>query len=422
MSITTDHVKNSFNSSDANTPIIGDSAGAVTTITRYSKHTATFTPAPGTMHSVSTAGGALSITLPAGIQGDIVGFCDQVGINPAAPTGFGLNSFTINPPAGGTIQGLSGTNGQLILQENETICLRCVSPNNWRIENGLAQSAPIPGIQYCQIEDQKPSGTEGGSYTAGSWATRVLNTKTVDEINVSLAANQFTLPGATKPGKYLISWSSPGAAVNRFNTRLWNVNSSVQEKLGQSSWAPQPVNGEAKSVGFAIVSITANTTYRIEFRAETSNASYGLGVNNGSITGAFEVYTQVSIQYLDGTRNVSGGGITATAAYDSGELSFATPSLQTLTHGLGAAPSFVKMYLVCKTAELGFVVGDILDVTGTPMYNFSGPVTYGMNAAFNETQIKVVISGLIAPIRPDTQTMSGTITPANWRLVVKAWR
>ena len=59
---------------------------------------------------------------------------------------------------------------------------------------------------FLHIQDQKPQGTNGGTFTSGAWRTRDLNTVLTNTITgASLADNQITLPA----GKYYVEASAP---------------------------------------------------------------------------------------------------------------------------------------------------------------------------------------------------------------------
>ncbi|GLS34497.1 hypothetical protein GCM10010869_00850 [Mesorhizobium tianshanense] len=56
------------------------------------------------------------------------------------------------------------------------------------------------------LEDRKTSGTHGGSFSNGSWITRILNTEVRDTFGlISLALNQLT---PTVAG--WVEWECPG--------------------------------------------------------------------------------------------------------------------------------------------------------------------------------------------------------------------
>lgn len=150
-------------------------------------------------------------------------------------------------------------------------------------------------VKIATIKDVKTSGTNGGSYTAGSWVTRDLNTLSdPSSIITSLSSNVFTLPAGT----YHIKWSSPATGVDYFTTRLYNTTDSTEALTGSaaitasgSSW---PVG--SLSLGDGVLTIAGAKSFRIELRGATTNAGAGaLGGQNSFTT---PVYTQVTIQKI----------------------------------------------------------------------------------------------------------------------------
>ena len=142
-------------------------------------------------------------------------------------------------------------------------------------------------VSYAVIADQKTLGTDGGGFASGAWRTRDLNTELFDPDGiVSISSNQFTL-GA---GTYFIAFSAPGHSVARHNVRLYDVTNSSVEATGTSEYAPSGVNN--RSFGFGRVTITADTTYEIQHKGQTTINTNGLGVGCDNAT---ETYTVVEI-------------------------------------------------------------------------------------------------------------------------------
>lgn len=91
----------------------------------------------------------------------------------------------------------------------------------------------------------------------------------------------------------------------------------------------------------------------------------------------------------------------------------------TLTHGFGSVPKMTEMELVCVTADAGCAVGDIIPLTGffytTNVTNYSG-----VQVTKNATNLLVRFGASNLAVM-NASGVINIITPANWRIVVRAW-
>ena len=150
----------------------------------------------------------------------------------------------------------------------------------------------VGGPQTALLVDEKSQNTVGGTFTAGAWQTRTLNTEVSDLNNIcSLSSNIFTLSSGT----YLIEWSAPAYLVERNQTRLYDTTNSAVVQYGSSNYSGSTVTLVNSSSGSGIVVISSNTGYRIEHRATATRSSQGFGVE-GNL--GPEIYTQVKITKL----------------------------------------------------------------------------------------------------------------------------
>lgn len=141
---------------------------------------------------------------------------------------------------------------------------------------------------FAILEDQKASGTNGGTRTAGSWETRSLNTEVWDPANlVTLATNAFT---ATIDG--FAHFAATFYKTNTSQLRLYNVTDSVV--------AGRAINGRSDSAATStsitltgVAPITAGKTYRLESYVATTAATSGAGY--AVSTGEPEVYATVTL-------------------------------------------------------------------------------------------------------------------------------
>lgn len=105
--------------------------------------------------------------------------------------------------------------------------------------------------------------------------------------------------------------------------------------------------------------------------------------------------------------------------YVSSEIAYTVSSTVTLTHGLGAAPAIVDLWMVCKVADRGYSVGDIVKAQPA-IYSASASSIMGVQVATNSTQIIVSFGDVLSFIPQKTGGSGGYITASSWRIVVRA--
>ena len=144
----------------------------------------------------------------------------------------------------------------------------------------------IAGAPQAVFEDQKGSGTNGGTSVAADWQTRNINIKPYDPNSlITLNANTFR-PSAAG----WVRWSAPAWAVNAHKTQLYNETDTAIVDHGTSEYSFSGSQIQTRSEGSAPVE--ANKTYRIDHYTTTAQAQFGLGVSTG-ISGVNETYTRV---------------------------------------------------------------------------------------------------------------------------------
>lgn len=92
-------------------------------------------------------------------------------------------------------------------------------------------------------------------------------------------------------------------------------------------------------------------------------------------------------------------------------------SVLSVTHGLGAIPSYWFAQLKCITAESGYAVGDIVQLGGT----VDSPGVGGCTTWANSTSIGILTTGTNPRIVARPSGALTAITQANWNVVFKAW-
>ena len=151
------------------------------------------------------------------------------------------------------------------------------------------------GVSVAIIEDQKPAGSKGGTFTSGAWRTRDLNTITSDDDSiVSLSANQFTL----QEGKYRIEVSAPAFVVKRHQTKLRNITDSADESIGSNEYADQSNWVCNRSFIDDVITIASAKTFEIQHQCESSRSPNGFGEFGLTAFVVHSVFTQVTITKL----------------------------------------------------------------------------------------------------------------------------
>lgn len=147
-----------------------------------------------------------------------------------------------------------------------------------------------PLVPIAIFEDQKSSGTDGGTFTSGADRTRTINTEVSDPCGfASVSSNQISLLAGT----YLIEWSAPALVVDSHQAFLYNATDAAVVQRGSTEQTDTSTNVATRSRGSAIVTIASTKAFEIRHRCDTTRSTDGFG-RAGSF--GTEVYTQVVIR------------------------------------------------------------------------------------------------------------------------------
>jgi hypothetical protein len=155
-------------------------------------------------------------------------------------------------------------------------------------QGGTGPAGP-PGSNappYICIQDQKPISTQGGTFTSGSFQTRVLNTIVANDLFLaSLASNQITLPAGT----YRCRIEAPALKVDNHQARLQNVTDGLTLLLGTSAFSTAATTDVTTcSVITGRFGLASAKTLEVQHRCLTTLATLGLGTAANFST---EIYT-----------------------------------------------------------------------------------------------------------------------------------
>jgi len=158
----------------------------------------------------------------------------------------------------------------------------------------LALTSSLPAsTKIAYVFDEKPSTTDGGTFTSGDWRTRDLGHENDPNSIVSVTSTQFTL---SVNGDYYIHFSAPAFDVNRHQARLANIT-DTEYTYGNVSISDTTDPSDTLSQGHAFITISGSSkTFEVQHRAFTTKTTNGFGIAGDF--GNVEVYTQVVIHKL----------------------------------------------------------------------------------------------------------------------------
>lgn len=152
-----------------------------------------------------------------------------------------------------------------------------------------ADGVSSTSLSYAIFNESQASGTDGGTFTSGSYVKRVLNTTVVNTISgCSLASSVITLPAGT----YEVLASAPAYFVLENKAKLRNTTAGTDIALGQSSYS----GGGTVTVSSMVqtyFTLAGSTLIELQHRCSTTRAGNGLGTSCGY--GDNEIYSQITI-------------------------------------------------------------------------------------------------------------------------------
>lgn len=138
----------------------------------------------------------------------------------------------------------------------------------------------------ASVSDTRTPGTNGGTFTSGSWVPRTLNTIAGSQNFCTLNNNQFTLI----PGTYHFDIGACACGVQNHQFRLWDVTNNVLVAVSTNGYTTGSNDFLTISEG---VIISVPTTYEIQHQCVQTVADYGFGRAVGF--GEPEVYCFITI-------------------------------------------------------------------------------------------------------------------------------
>ena len=160
---------------------------------------------------------------------------------------------------------------------------------SWGNNGIVAQPSGTQTILVTQLWEQEAPGTDGGTFTAGTWQTRILNQLSTSDSAITLSNNQFTLA----EGNYSVHVSAPAYLVGNHQIQLQNLTDGVTALIGSTAFS-NPSNGSmTSSVINAQLTVSKLTTFAVQHFCAQTEVNDGFGIAAGF--GSAEIYTSVTI-------------------------------------------------------------------------------------------------------------------------------
>lgn len=162
--------------------------------------------------------------------------------------------------------------------------------------NGVKQgvSASLVLNDYAIIRDEKAAGTDAGTFTAGAWQTRVLNTVQANRgSSITLASNQITLLDGFK---YWVTASATAYQVDNHKVRFRNTSDATTDIAGGTAFAGDTENQANEAILVGVVDLTAagaDKVFELQHYGQTTQATNGFGF--GWDQGQVEVFATVEV-------------------------------------------------------------------------------------------------------------------------------
>lgn len=130
-------------------------------------------------------------------------------------------------------------------------------------------------MPYAKLSDVKASGVKSGTFTAGGWRTRTLNTENNDTGNiVTLSSNQFTLAAGT----YTVRALAAAYAVEAHQIRLQNITDGSTAILGVIEYCRNPSLVQSTAQLAGQFTISNPKTFELQHYCGNTVNNEGFGV------------------------------------------------------------------------------------------------------------------------------------------------
>ena len=141
------------------------------------------------------------------------------------------------------------------------------------------------------FNESQASGTDGGTFTSGSFVKRTLNTTVVNQITgCTLTSSVISLPA----GSYQVFATAPAFKVNGHKIQLRNTTAGTTIDQGSSEFSDSSANdATSRSQIQTFFTLTTTSNIELQHRCVTTEVNDGFGTSSGFAVS--EVYSQIII-------------------------------------------------------------------------------------------------------------------------------
>ncbi|MBD3756470.1 MAG: hypothetical protein IE937_12840, partial [Gammaproteobacteria bacterium] len=109
--------------------------------------------------------------------------------------------------------------------------------------------------------------------------------------------------------------------------------------------------------------------------------------------------------------------------YESALQTMVIGGLITLAHGLGDVPKIISGYIVCQTAESGYSVGAIIDLSTIMVPDTGSSTNNGVGVRYDATNVYVRVgaNSKLASFVNGADGSKASLSVANWKIALRAF-
>ena len=220
--------------------------------------------------------------VPAFTAGQVLTAAQQTQIN----TGIPVFATTVTRDAA-----FDGA-GEKVLAEGQFAYIEAT--NTTQYYDGAAWQSVSSAPTIAIFNETQASGTNGGTFTSGSYVKRTLNTTVVNQItSCTLTSSVISLPAGT----YEVFATAPAVQVNEHQTRLRNTTDSTDIQFGTTEYGSSAAAyASTASILQTVFTLTATKNIELQHQCATTKTTFGLGAPNNF--GNNLIYSQITITKL----------------------------------------------------------------------------------------------------------------------------